>query len=303
MRKGTLWIAVTVAAALATGAWPAGAAPDTTYAIKLARPQAVGNRFTVSVKGRQHKKERVSMSGRVVTDTDKTVDVELDAIAEVLAVDSKQQGIRMAYTVARAQQTENAQTTEFLARGRVVVVEHRDGRTQYTVDGERPPRNVEEALGIVISAHEPNSATDDDIFGTRERKRVGEEWGINAEAAAKDFTSRGVKIDAQAITGSTKLVSAKTHEGTKVLELQGKIRIGNLNLPLPAGAQVERSHVEALFWGLFPQDPKATRRVSESMLLKTGFAVRLKKPDTNEEVLVEALVEQGHQAKFGTVKQ
>ncbi len=303
MRKRTLWIAVAAATAVAIGAWPVGAAPDTTYAIRLARPQAVGNRFTVQVKGRQHKKERVSMSGRVVTDTDKTVDVEVDAIAEVLAVDSKEQGTKMAYTIARAQQTENAQTTELLARGRVVVVEHRDGRAVFTVDGERPPRKIEEALGIVISAHEPNSATDDEIFGTRERKRIGDEWGINAEAAAKDFTSRGVKIEPQSIQGSTKLVAAKSQEGTKVLELQGKIRIANLNLPLPPGAQIDKSFVEALFWGLFPQDPKATRRVAESMLLKTGFSVRRKKPDTNEEVLVEALVEQGHQAKFGAVKQ
>ncbi len=243
------------------------------------------------------------MAGRVVSDSDKTIDVELDAVAEVLAVDSKQQGTRMAYTIARAQQNENAQTTEILARGRVVVVEHRDGRTQFTVDGEKPPRTIEEALGIVISAHEPNSATDDEIFGTRERKRIGDEWGINAEAAAKDFTSRGVKIEPQNIQGATKLVAAKTHEGTKVLELQGKIRIGNLTLPMPPGAQIDRSHVEALFWGLFPQDPKATRRVAESMLLKTGFAVRMQKPDTGEEVLIEALVEQGHQAKFGAVRQ
>ena len=300
MRKGTLWVVAAVTA-LAV-AWPAGAAPETTYAIRLSRPQAVGHRFAVSVKGRQHKKERVTMAGRVVTDTDNTVDVEVDALAEVLAVDGKQQGTRMAYTIDRAQRTENAQTTELLARGRVVVVEHKDGHAVYTVDGERPPRNIEEALGIVISAHEPNSATDDEIFGTKERKRVGDEWGINAEAAAKDFTSRGVKIDPQSITGGTKLVAAKTHEGVKVVELTGKLRIANMALPLPAGAQVERSQVEALFWGLFPQDPKATRRVAESMLLKTGFAVRMKKPDTGQEILIEALVEQGHQAKFAAVK-
>jgi hypothetical protein len=257
----------------------------------------------VSVKGRQHKKERMSMGARVVTDTDATVDVEVTALAEVLAVDAKSQGTRMAYTIERAQQTANAQTTELLARGRVVVVEHRDGRARYTVDGEKPPKEIEEALGIVISAHEPNSATDDDIFGTKERKRVGDEWGINAEAAARDFTSRGVKIEPANIAGSTKLVNAKTHEGTKVLELTGKLKIRDLALPLPAGAQVEKSNVEALFWGLFPTDAKSTRRVAESMLLKTAFAVRMKKPDTGEEVLVEALVEQGHQAKFAPVKQ
>ena len=301
MRKGTLWLVAAVTA-LAV-AWPAGAAPEATYAIRLARAQTVGSRFAVSVKGRQHKKERVTMAGRVVTDTDTTVDVEVDAYAEVLAVDGKQQGTRMSYTIDRAQRTEKAQTTALLARGRVVVVEHKDGHAVFTIDGERPPRNIEEALGIVISAHEPNSATDDEIFGTKDRKRVGDEWGINTEAAAKDFTSRGVKIEPQNITGATKLVAAKTHEGVKVVELTGKLRIANMSLPLPAGAQVERSQVEALFWGLFPQDPKATRRVAESMLLKTGFAVRMKKPDTGEEVVVEALVEQGHQAKFAPVKQ
>ena len=134
MRKGTLWLALAVTTALVVGAWPAGAAPDATYAIRLSRPQTVGNRFAVSVKGRQHKKERVTMSGRVVTDTDKTIDVEVDALAEVLAVDAKQQGTRMAYSIARAQKTENAQTTELLARGRVVVVEHRDGAARFTVD-------------------------------------------------------------------------------------------------------------------------------------------------------------------------
>jgi hypothetical protein len=300
MRKGTLWLAA-AAVALAV-AWPAGAAPEATYAIKLARPQAVGSRYPVAVKGRQHKKERVSMAGRVVTDTDTTMDVEVDAIAEVLAVDGKQQGIRMAYTIERAQKTEKAQTTELLARGRVVVVEHKGGRATYTVDGERAPRNIEEALGVVISAHEPNAATDDEIFGTRDRKKIGDEWGINAEAAAKDFTSKGVKIEPQNIQGSTKLVAAKSRDGVKVVELTGKLSISQITLPLPAGAQVEKSFVEALFWGLFPQDTKAPRRVTESMMLKTGFRVRMQKPDSGEEVVVEALVEQGHEAKFGAIK-
>ena len=239
---------------------------------------------------------------RVLTDTDTTMDVEVDAVAEVLAVDGKQQGVRMAYAIERAQKTENGQTTELLGRGRVVTVEHRGGHAVYLVDGEKPPRPLEEALGIVISAHEPNSATDDEIFGTRERKKVGDEWGINTEAAAKDFTSRGVKIDPQSIQGVTKLVAAKTHEGVKVVELTGKLHIGNITLPLPAGARVDKSFVEALFWGYFPQDTKAPRRVSESMLLKTGFQVRMQKPDSGEEVVVEALVEQGHQARFGQVR-
>jgi hypothetical protein len=303
MRKWTRWFVLAALTTLVVGEWPAGAAPDTTYAIRLSRPRKVGDRFAVAVKGRQHKKERVTMGARVVTDTDTTVDVEVMALAEVLAVDAKAQATRVAYSIERCQKTANAQTTELLARGRVVVVEHRDGRARYTVDGEKPPKELEEALGIVISAHEPNSATDDEIFGTRDRKRVGDEWGINNEAAARDFTSRGVKIEPTAITGGTKLVAAKTHEGVKVLELGGKLRINDLALPLPAGAQVEKSHVEALFWGLFPVDVKSTRRVAESMLLKTGFTVRMKKPDTGEEVLVEALVEQGHQAKFAPVKQ
>ncbi|MBI5482626.1 MAG: hypothetical protein HY906_27475 [Deltaproteobacteria bacterium] len=303
MQKRTRWFVVATLTTLVVGAWPAGAAPEATYAIRLSRPQKVGDRFAVAVKGRQHKKERVTMASRVVTDTDTTIDVDVEALAEVLAVDAKAQGTRMAYTIERCQKTANAQTTELLARGRVVVVEHREGKARYTVDGERPPKDLEDALGIVISAHEPNSATDDEIFGTKERKRVGDEWAINAEAAARDFTSRGVKIEPSSITGATKLVAAKRHEGQKVLELSGKIRIGNLALPLPAGAVVDKSYVEALFWGLFPEDPKSTRRVAESMLLKTGFAVRMQKPDTGEEVLVEALIEQGHQAKFAPVRQ
>jgi hypothetical protein len=307
MRKRTRWLVVgcgtLLAAVVAVGVWPAGAAPEATYAIRLTRPQKVGDRVAVAVKGRQHKKERVSMTGRVVSDSDTTTDVELMALAEVMAVDAKSQATRLAYSIERCTKTANAQTTELLTRGRTVVVEHRGGRAHYTVDGEKAPKNIEEALAIVISAHEPDSATDDEIFGTRERKRIGDEWPVNAEAAARDFTSRGVKIDPANVVGGTKLVDARAHEGLKVLELSGRIKIANLTLPLPPGAQVDKSHVEALFWALVPADPKSSRRVAASMLLKTGFSVRIKKPDTGEEVLVEALIEQGHQAKYAPARQ
>jgi hypothetical protein len=306
MRKRTLCLVVgagtMLAGMAAVGAWPAGATPEGTYEIRLTRPQKVGDRHLMAVKGRQHKKERVTMGAQVVTDTDTTTDVELEALAEVLAVDAKSRGIRMAYTIERCQKIANGQTSQLLARGRVVVVEYRDGRSRITVDGERPPKELEEALGVVLSAREPNSATDDEIFGTKERKRVGDEWSINTEAAARDLGSRGVKLEPANLSGATKLVDVKTHEGLKALELTGTIRIGNVALPLPPGARVEKAYVEALFWGLFPADPSSTRHVADSMLLKIGFAVRMKKPDGGEEMLVEALVEQGHQAKYAPVK-
>ena len=56
--------------------------------------------------------------------------------------------------------------------GRVVLLDLTDS-------GQQQAR----ALGVVLSAREPESATDNDIFGTKQRRQVGDEWSVNVEAA------------------------------------------------------------------------------------------------------------------------
>ena len=221
--------------ALALVASGSARAADDTHAVRLSRPTKVGDRYRVDAKGKLVMQQRVAAAGQVAQSNETTIEVQLLAVATVLAVDSKAMATRVSYQVASCQRLKDGQTKEIVPRGRTVVAEHKGQKTGFTVDGEAAPAEVAEALGVVISAHEPESATDDDIFGTRDRKRVGEKWDINAPAAARDLSARGLKLAPQDIAGHAKLEAVRTVDGVKALEVSARLRVDRLNAPLPPG--------------------------------------------------------------------
>jgi hypothetical protein len=262
------------------------------YAILLTRSEKVGDRYRIDARGRSRQQQRISLGGKAAGNEDKQLDVHLVALATVLAVDEKLEASRVEYRVESCRQSSSGKTEEVVVPpGTKILAESRDGETTFTVAGRPVPSEVEEALKVVISVHSSDSPTDDEVFGTRERKRVGDKWGIHAADAAQNLSRSGLHVSADDLKGSVRLDGLRTLDAIQALEISAHIRADKISIDAPRGMRIESGLLEADLSGFIPVDPKSRERLSDKMQMKMSVRVGGQKPETGEKVTLEVSME------------
>jgi hypothetical protein len=94
----------------------------------------------------------------------------------------------------------------------------------FEIEGKPVPDAVAKALGLVVNI--PSAGpTDDEIFGTTERKNVGDRWPVNEALALKDaneeLADSGLRV--VSVKGSTTLQKVTNDGGVEVLHLLANI--------------------------------------------------------------------------------
>jgi hypothetical protein len=214
--------------------------------------------------------------------------VHLVAAATILAIDPKADATRIEYRIESCQKTEDGMTEEVLPAGRRVVAEsNADGQTMFTVDGDPALEDISKALGVVISAHTPGTPSDDEIFGTPERKRVGDTWSINAETTAAFLSKTGLKVSPENLKGTVSLDAVKTVEGVKALALTARLNARGMVMDLPDFMQLEKSSMTGVFTLLAPADPQVPNLLPNKITMQIAFRAKGQKPDTGSPVSIE----------------
>ena len=261
------------------------------YVIRFTRPSKIGDRFRLDAKGTTRESERITVGGQVQTD-EKDLSVHLIAAATVLAVDSQSNATRIEYVIQTCEKTEGGKTEQVLAAGRKVIAESdAQGKTEFTVDGDPALDDISKALGVVISAHTPGSPTDDDIFGTTERKKVGDTWSINTRTAATYLSKAGLGVSADNLKGTVSLDAVKTVGGVKALSLTTHMSAEGMTMELPEFLQIEKSSMAGEFTSLVPVDPEAENLLPNKIKMTIDVLLRGQKPDTGSSVTIEEKME------------
>ncbi len=282
-------IACRILLALLLPASALSAADD--YVIRLTRPSKIGDRYRLDARGTTRESERITVGGQVQND-DKDLSVHLIAGATVLAVDSQSNATRIEYLIQTCEKTEAGKTEQVLAAGRKVVAESdAQGKTEFTVDGDHALDDISKALGVVISAHTPGSPTDDDIFGTAERKKVGDTWGINTKTAATYLSKAGLGVSADNLKGTVTLDGVKTVGVVKALALTARMSAEGMTMDLPDFLQIEKSSMTGEFSSLVPVDPEADNLLPSKIKMTINVLLRGQKPDTGSTVTIEEKME------------
>jgi len=297
--KTARWILLVVSVAA-----PAVAA-DESYSVRLARPKKVGDTYRLDAKGMHRTQQRIIVGGQLVGEEDKKQSVHLVAVATVLAVDTKSSATRIEYRIESLKASSSSLAEEeVLPAGRRIVAESKNGDTAFTTDSPVPltPEAVE-ALKVVISAHVPESPTDDDIFGTNAKKHVGDTWGINAATAARDLAKSGLSVTAEDLKGTVRLASVREAGGIKALEVSGDLRSDKIGLAAPQGGiLVEKTLMEGDFSGLVPADPQSRVQLSDTFHMRFSAQMGGRKPDTGEKITVDISMEMSLENSFSPVK-
>lgn len=122
----------------------------------------------------------------------------------------------------------------------------------YESDGQP----VSEEVGVAFSSlfgSVIKATTDDDVFGTKEPRAVGESWSIDLSKLADEELA----FEPDGASGTTRLVAVRNVGGIECLEIEAELSIPKARLKdAPEGAKMLATKLEGRFYGSFPTDTK-----------------------------------------------
>ncbi len=268
------------------------------YEIRLTRPYKVGQSYEIKKTGHLIEQQKMVAQQRILKDEKSSLFATLEGTVTVLKVDEIHQGIEYKLIVAECRKriNENKNEEEVLPKGTQVLV----NKDEFLVEGKNVPEDIEKVLGLFFFI--PSSkVTDDDVFGTKDRKKVGETWAANSAAAAKDLDADSVIVDKKNIKGNMTLKKVAVVNKIKCLHISGNMEINNIEMSLPQGMTLEKTSMSALFSGDFPIDT-SIGRLSEQMNMKLEIVSRGKPSPDAPEITMTVKTEKVTSSKYNYLK-
>jgi hypothetical protein len=245
------------------------------YAIKMHQPLKVGQRYKFTAVGIESSENSMTSQERVLKNQKEELTLEMESQATVLAVDAKGRPTKESHTVVKLLQ--GAGKEPMLAAGTIVIASRPGRKTVFEIGGETATSAVAKALDLAVSITS-GGPTDDEIFGTTERKKVGDRWSVNEALALKDsnekLSTAGMSVES--VKGTTTLQKVTKDGSVEVIHL-----LGNMTATMSATAKgpftFADSTMTATFTGAFPAD--ITKSVREEGLTMTMVLKASGKPN------------------------
>jgi hypothetical protein len=266
------------------------------YEIKLVREGAVGSSFRVNATGSSEEAVETTVDGQTTPVKSEKYSVEIVVVCEVLAKATPEHGAKNKLIVEKMNMTQQDQTEKLLEAGTEVIEERISGATQFSVGGKPVAEKVAKAFAAVgFSMKDFGSANDDDIFGTKGRKKVGDSWPINSTAAANDFSKDVFPVKPENISGSTAVKELVTVGNQKCLVISATMAMRDLLPPAPQGLEAQPGEANAVFSGIFPVDvTKIYTQETGSLDLKVVYSGS----QAGKKVLVQLTHKASYTSKF-----
>lgn len=237
---------------LATIPYPA-IGDDRRYEIKLDRPCKVGDEFVVTATFRRSSTQTVTL-GKDSRDSADEFAYELQAAVKVLEVDDAGRTYALSLDVTQCTRSEGPTTTRLVEKPTVVLGSLTGKEGTFTVDG----RPVDKALGAVLEQLVPwgqCQRSKDRIFGTTDRKRVGDQWPINTDLDADDLADSPFLANAKEdVKASSVLEKITAVDGVECMVVTTDVKTSNLDLLKGTGLTVDASTVKIHGSSILPVD-------------------------------------------------
>jgi hypothetical protein len=212
---------------------PLAAAPAAEdFSIKLSHPSKVGDR-TLVTGSYQADEETVVTVGAKENRQKKHAIYRFAVIQKVVAVGARGNCMRAVLAVQKLTREAEGATTELLKSGDVISVRLEDGHQVWEMGGAPLAAEVKEALDALVDTNADDEPTDDEVFGTAGRRRVGDSWPVDAKLVASQLSRRGMPVSAKNVTGTATLAGTRSVQGVPCLEVRLDVELRDVKLPLP----------------------------------------------------------------------
>jgi hypothetical protein len=193
---------------------------------------------------------------------------------EILAVDGKGMAFRESFTVEKFTKTEDGVTSMLLKPGSVIMTDgSQPDANQIVLQGGVMDEAALAAFSMLMPPHKPNSFTDDEVYGTREPKGVGDSWTINT-AAAVESLQESLIIPIERMSGLSTISSKDIFGGDECLNMVTEVRADSVSLKLvPSGFVPDQGTLQMTIRACVPVNPSAGSRKEGGDIL-TVFRVK-----------------------------
>jgi hypothetical protein len=273
------------------------------YPVRLSTPDHVGQKTRVSLIGSLNQEAESSQNGSILKSVSTNMLVIFDGREEVLGVDARGMAVRESFTVEKFTKLENGVNSILLNPGSVILTDgSRDEADRIVLKNGVMDAAARVAFLLIMPPHRPNTATDDEIYGTKELKAVGDRWTINKAAAVADLKDSLI-IPIDSMSGVSSIESKGTFSGEECLNLVTELNADRVAPTLgPAGFVLDQGTMDMTVRTCVPINPVSLSRrvgvVGNSLFRLHGA------PGTPfENVILETTVKQRVEATVLPVKQ
>ena len=215
-----------------------------TYPIHFARNLTVGRTYTLTADGSLRAVMKSGDEAKI-----QEFAVHFEGQAKVGLVDKQGEAYRIEFTVAKFIRTAGGKTSEVLPPGTVIVA---DGSREekYSLKEGAMDDDARQAFSIVDATRTPKSVRDEDAFGSKQSRSVGDSWPIDAPLAAQHAQSIfGLFVPAAQLSGTTHFVSIDKFAGAECARLETEMASDE---KLGSGRTAKDASYRAHFKGCFP---------------------------------------------------
>jgi hypothetical protein len=185
------------------------------YKIRIGLPAHVGDRAEAQYIGTMTFRSSMYFDDREKkTDDDRRV--EMHVIEEIRKVNKDNRATQVAVEIKRCEEVKKDGTHRtIIPAGRTLLVTaKKDEGAQLTLDQGKLDKKDEPLVRLIVHLREQDGPDDDELFGTKQRQKVGSSWPINAEAFAKQPARDGYDpVEPKQVKGTTTLVGVQDVSG------------------------------------------------------------------------------------------
>jgi len=197
------------------------AAPAREYAVRLTRAAAAGEkRLAVGSLSTDDHLSGTKSGER--SDERQTSIIRYVVAAEIEEVSPKGNALRATITVRRLVKESGGVSLELAKPGAVITARLAGRERIFELLGARLAPDLQQALAAAVPLRADDESTDDDLFGTAQRRRVGESWPANTQLFAGSGAA-SVTFDPRNVTGTVTLAGVKPAGGQPCLEVRWKL--------------------------------------------------------------------------------
>ena len=245
--------------AIATVLSTAVAAQDKDYRIRFSRPFAVGEQFSINISNEENKDNKLIIQDKLKQHQVEHTTTVLEAEEKILDVDKQGRITKAVYAVAKCTFTSKEKSSVLLKKGTVLTAFIRDDETVFEIDGKPAEETTTARLRSLISLHKYEDS-EDDIFGTKERKKPGDKWPVNRKAFINLYEKHLSKdkvdtpLSEKDVAGTFYFDRILNKNNAECMELVGNVRILKYPLPFPKKFKMKDHSFRFRFSGIMPVD-------------------------------------------------
>jgi len=279
----------------AAGLWLCSAALAEDYEIRLHRPLKAGDHYQMAALARDSRKASTTMDGQAFRQSAEDLTLEFEAMVKVLEV-TKEACSKIALTIIKCCKVDGEVRTPLLPKDATVTAAFLNGKYIFEQGGVPVVPEVQKALHLLVLLGKRGLA-DDETYGTSDRKKVGEHWGINAERALDDLKKSGLEAKKEDFIGTVKLEKVAKVGGGECLQIAADMSIARLSKEVPGGFAIDKGNIQARMVSILPVNP-ALGPVEETSNFAMTVVIRGKPKPDSPEIVVEVIVQSHVETKY-----